>query len=289
MNKKAMALFGLVAAVAVTGFSVSGTYARYVSQIDLTDEARVAKWDFYTTDTKDCTSEIVDGNVTKWTCNRTEKLDLFGSSYTLLGNGEGDVYVKAINSEAIPDNVVAPGTEGFYQVNFGGAMEVRHDFKIKFSADKDIEVYYYKNGDEFEISMDKSKKDATGWKIYSPIVYSINLFEGNNQLKYAEGTLKEVGAALDDWSSSAVYAPGRLGLSLQISWKWNATNTVTSLSPDEVNELDTYLGKNWSKIYDLRDEDGKGNDLGDKAIYTLAVSATQITANGDVNSKPDVD
>ena len=34
----------LLLAVVISGYSVSGTYAKYTSSIDLSDEARVAKW-----------------------------------------------------------------------------------------------------------------------------------------------------------------------------------------------------------------------------------------------------
>ena len=44
MKKKMIALFALFAAVAVTASSVSGTYAKYVTEATGSDEARVAKW-----------------------------------------------------------------------------------------------------------------------------------------------------------------------------------------------------------------------------------------------------
>ena len=50
MKKRTMAVGGLLMAVAMTSYSVAGTYAKYTSKIDLTDDARVAKWDFYAKD-----------------------------------------------------------------------------------------------------------------------------------------------------------------------------------------------------------------------------------------------
>ena len=44
MKKKIAVLGTLLMAVVITGYSVSGTYAKYVSEIDIEDEARVAKW-----------------------------------------------------------------------------------------------------------------------------------------------------------------------------------------------------------------------------------------------------
>ena len=43
--KKMSVLTVLVMLVTLTAYSVSGTYAKYTSKIDMTDEARVAKWE----------------------------------------------------------------------------------------------------------------------------------------------------------------------------------------------------------------------------------------------------
>lgn len=267
MKKKSTILGGLLLAVAVTSYSVAGTYAKYTSSIDLTDEARVAKWDFFAVNSNDCkVVETEEG--TRYTCSRAENLDLFASSYTY--NNDTKLYVKSLDG----DKVVAPGTKGEYQVNFGGAMEVRHDFKAEFGVvdGKEVAVSYNINADGSLTIYDDA---TTGSKVYSPITYTLNLFNGNQTLAYEEGSLADIQKALSDWNNSSAndFAPGRLGVSFRISWKWDTVNNVAGLSEAQVNELDTYIGKNWNKWYP--DSTGE-NDLGDKSIYKLTASATQI-------------
>lgn len=46
MKKKTMVLGGLIAAVAITGYSVAGTYAKYVSSVGLSSgEGSIARWE----------------------------------------------------------------------------------------------------------------------------------------------------------------------------------------------------------------------------------------------------
>ena len=59
-------------------------------------------------------------------------------------------------------------------------------------------------------------------------------------------------------------------MALDISWKWDTTNVVNGLTPDQVDKLDTYIGENFSKW----EADRSG--LTGSAKYTLGVSATQI-------------
>ncbi len=91
--KKMTILAALVAAVTLTAYSVSGTYAKYASDFSDTSTARVAKWG-------------VKGEV--------NKANLFLASYN-----EG-----AVASENGADLVIAPGTEGSYSFVMSGAPEV---------------------------------------------------------------------------------------------------------------------------------------------------------------------
>lgn len=100
-NKKMGILAVLVMLVAVSLNAVGGTYAKYISSYGVTDEARVAKWDF-----------------TKTTSNSA---DLFQSSYT---DADGDTIVASSDAW----KVIAPGTNGFYSYEVTGTAET--NFKV---------------------------------------------------------------------------------------------------------------------------------------------------------------
>lgn len=95
MKKKTMVLGGLIAAVAITGYSVAGTYAKYVSSSSFNNSARVARWNL-----------------------GTNEVRLFTPSY-------GD---KA--TSLLGDNIVAPGTEGAYEFSVAGTSEVKSKFSV---------------------------------------------------------------------------------------------------------------------------------------------------------------
>ena len=71
MKKRTMAVGGLLLAVAMTSYSVAGTYAKYTSKIDLADEARIAKWDLVAAE--NCQRPNEFGG---YTCERVTELDL---------------------------------------------------------------------------------------------------------------------------------------------------------------------------------------------------------------------
>ena len=101
MKKKMMALFALVAAVALTGYSVSGTYAKYTSELTGSDKARVAKWG-------------VGENIS---------LNLFKDSYDNTVNGSGT-------------KVVAPGTTGEYTFTITNGKAPEVDYTIELTVTK---------------------------------------------------------------------------------------------------------------------------------------------------------
>lgn len=112
-NRKALALGGLLMAVAVTAYSVSGTYAKYISKVGGTDTARVAKWSFN---------------------SGAEEIDLFKESYT----GANGKYVQSLGCTGegdakVCDDVVAPGTNGQYtfQLNNNDVTSVVSEVNYK--------------------------------------------------------------------------------------------------------------------------------------------------------------
>ncbi len=63
MKKKTMVLGGLMAAVAITGASVAGTYAKYSSTSTATGEAVVAKWGFKSGSETMVLTSLTDGKM----------------------------------------------------------------------------------------------------------------------------------------------------------------------------------------------------------------------------------
>lgn len=114
-NRKALALGGLLMAVAVTAYSVSGTYAKYISKVGGTDTARVAKWSFN---------------------SGAEEIDLFKESYTTADGGVKFVQSLGCTGEGadkVCDDVVAPGTNGQYtfQLNNSDVTDVVSEVNYK--------------------------------------------------------------------------------------------------------------------------------------------------------------
>ncbi len=103
MKKKFMAVFALVLAVALTSYSVSGTYAKYTSTIESSDSARVAKWGI----------------------GKQMTVDLFSDSY---------------DSDAVKssEKVIAPGTKGVYTfaIKDAGAPEVAYKLDVAIDGDE---------------------------------------------------------------------------------------------------------------------------------------------------------
>ena len=98
----------------ISFYSICGTFAKYTSSIDLTDEARVAVWDF----------------------DITRDVDLFQESYL---DNEG-AYVQSLGGKMgmengeekeILDKVIAPGTSGEYTFRIKGAPETSYRVKIE--------------------------------------------------------------------------------------------------------------------------------------------------------------
>ena len=98
--------------------AISGTFAKYTSASTGKDTARVAKWDIQLEGAQ-MTSE-----------NETFKFDLF----------EDTAY-----SNVAAGGLIAPGTEGSFEINIQNASEVVAQYSIEFTApetDGDIPIIY---------------------------------------------------------------------------------------------------------------------------------------------------
>lgn len=164
--KKKMTVVGVLAlAVAVTASQVGGTYAKYISQYGITDEARVAKWNF----TGEVTSKTVD---------------LFQQSYT----NDNGTYVASSDAA----KVIAPGTSGEYEFAVTGTAETNFKITNKTEIINNVKIL----GDNPATS-----EKETDYVLYDPLRFSVNgtdwmtsdefnteVAKGNGETVYAANT-----------------------------------------------------------------------------------------------------
>ncbi len=215
MKKKMGILGGLVMAAVVTGYSVAGTYAKYISAFDMADEARVAKWSFNDT--------------------ATREVDLFQSSYTYGDNG-----IVVASKDA--DKVVAPGTEGEYVYNIEGTAETNYKVTTNVKIINRIALVadYRKDYNPAE-----PWDDGNAETYYNPIEFS---FDGGATWVKAETPVVEngkfVGFSLEGNVVDGTVYPanyeltGDTAVKGSIKWRW------TFSTSDENDVLDTVLAHN---------------------------------------------
>lgn len=119
---KKMSMFALLlAAVLVTSYSVSGTYAKYTSTYTASDSARVAKWQFSVNDKNMTEEEFV--------------FDLFNTIKDEDGSVEGNI--GAANGT---DTIIAPGTKGSFEIKIANGSEVDAKYGITFSMTESANI-----------------------------------------------------------------------------------------------------------------------------------------------------
>jgi len=141
MNKKKIVVALIVLAMIPMFFSIQGTFAKYRSSIEVTDSARVAKWDV----------------------NVEKSIDLFQDSY-ITG-------VQSLNG----NKVVAPGTEGEYTFTISGAPETNYKLRIDASGEDHIGRIEY----DFDDSCSTTDIKTLAWCIES--TFSIDVVYPANQ------------------------------------------------------------------------------------------------------------
>lgn len=270
-NARKVFLFALALLTVISMGSVSGTYAKYVSQVDLTDEARVAKWQLNVKD--------INGNV----LNDTKKINLFAESYSF----NGKEYVKSLGVDGGPNHVakvVAPGTKGEYQVNLSGAMETRYNIEIKFDELNNNEPVVKYDVDENGVVTINPENGAYE---YRPMKYSVSFWNGFDSKTYfnVTGSLADIKTELAKEENKIEFAPHRMQESITIGWSWDKQNTVVAgaktLAPAEVDKLDTYIGEHWvDKGVSTTDPNYQWSfGSAASAKYQLSIIATQVAEN----------
>ena len=160
MKKKMMVLGGLLMAVAITGYSVSGTYAKYISALDtITDSARVAKFSF----------KLQDKDGADWTDTTTVYL-----------------FITAYNNNAIQsadtDKVIGPGATGEYTFTINGTAETAYTVKIAAEAtDKDGNAINSDLADQIKFTLTKNGTAVSGVEKVSlaTLVAELNKTDGS--------------------------------------------------------------------------------------------------------------
>ena len=201
----------LVVLTLITSCFVDGTFAKYVTENEGMDTARVAKWGVEVTVTG-------DGFKTS-----------YGKDYA-ESNVEGNTVISSTG-----EKVVAPGTKGtFGGVKITGKPEVA--VKIETTADVDLSGWNVAGGGEFYCPLVFNIGDKT----INGLDYSKSTAGGEGSFENAikdaiqKATTKEVEANTD---------LTEIGENITYSWEWpfeNATGDVANQS----DELDTKLGNN---------------------------------------------
>lgn len=127
MRKTRLLAFLLTACLATTCF-LSGTVAKYSTEKSADDSARVARWSF----------TVGSGNDGKDIATEDFVFDLFDTiNDTKLGTNnavevESDVDVNGKEDDA---TVIAPGTQGFFDIVLTNASEVNATYAIAFAVE----------------------------------------------------------------------------------------------------------------------------------------------------------
>ena len=203
--------FLLVSTMATSCF-VGSTFAKYVSEGEGDDSARVAKWGVEVTVTGDG----------------------FKTSY-----GKDDINAKVVGdtviSSSAEEKVVAPGTKGtFGGVKITGTPEVA--VKVETTATVDLSGWNVASDGEFYCPLKFTVGDTTinGLDYSSSTAGGEGSFENDIKTAIQEATTKQLEAGTD---------LSTVGNGITYSWEWPFEES-TGTAVDQNNELDTLLGNN---------------------------------------------
>ena len=212
-NKFLKIASGLLMLVLITCCAVSGTFAKYVTEGEATDTARVAEWGVIVT---------VTGN------------DAFGEKY----NDKIDASGTKVVSNTSGENVVAPGTNGTLgSYTITGTPEVRVEVEVALAITL--------TGWEIMVDTDADGVDDAS-KFYCPLVISdgTNKVDGKSFIGNKDGFIAAI-EALVDKAATEVAANADLSTSypaVELTWAW-AFETGDNASEKAANsEKDTKLG-----------------------------------------------
>lgn len=243
MKKKMTVLGVLLMAVMVSAYSVSGTYAKYVSSVDVTDEARVAKWQLQYTDKDNGLTDVTAATT-------TQEINLFKESYTF----NGKTYAESLSN----GKIVAPGLKGEYTFELGGTFETRFTLGLELVKDNSYNTV--------GLGTNNSQYDPLRFQVETAYKTSawVTYAELNDALEAAfaintNGDLREF--------DPGIYTAANMKEPVTIRWAWayDATDAaIISSTTDCDDEYDTLLGNKASD----------GEDL--EVKLTIKATATQV-------------
>lgn len=243
MKKKMTILGVLLLAVVVTAYSVSGTYAKYTSNSEVTDTARVAQWKL----------------------NDLASIDLFKSSYDNILDGT-EASAWSLND----DKILAPGTSGQYTFNINGVFETNYEIKLEL-LDGSHGLQYEITGDYGNYVYDPIQfklvkvtdvvlgdgEDVTTWTNFDGLKTAL---EGLSKTVYVNGT----NGTIDD--------------TYRIEWKWAFEGDGITQTDEEDTLLGNAIVDALTTIDDLQFDEAY--DAAVKAKEDLSVKLNiKLTAN----------
>ena len=141
----------LLIAVLLTTSVISGTFAKYVTEVSSSDSARVAKWGFNTAS--------------------INFEDLFAASYTNVANGSDDLAI------------IAPGTEGEVSFKFESTLndgpEVAYTFKVDTEGSSCADAIQKNANIQWKL-------DDGEWGTWSALITAIENLDGNKDYGVSE-------------------------------------------------------------------------------------------------------
>lgn len=243
---------GLLLLVLVTTCAIGTTLAKYTTQGDSQDSARVAKWGV--------------------------KLQMQGDSMFLNEYDKGDTGVTVVSKSVTSgdsEKIVAPGTKSSdgttgsstaARFSISGTPEVAVKIEIGFTTYKDIFLkagtYSDPTGADSTFNFDDD---------YYPVVFTLNQVanaDGDyaDPILIASGNLATIAAKLEAYSGT-IYEPGTdLTATFELSWEW-----VFESGNDKA---DTYLGNLIAGSNP--DSLTSGTDYSTQVSYNLTITVTQV-------------
>lgn len=242
----------LLIAVLITACVISGTFAKYVTKTEKTNNARVAKW-----------GVVFEAGS-----------DLFGTTYAT----DDDTYSSAIEFSVVSsDAVVAPGTEGTAAIfALSSAIQPEVSYKVSFDVDTDSSATVFTEW----CYTDETNTAVTSTAIYYPVVFTLSL--GGEEVASSAslsdlkasvascGILYDVGEDKYLVSSDGINYEDYTGTgapSVEINWSWSFEGN---------DQADTFLGNAIVDDADTFEGKTKGTDYNTTVTFKFIAKATQI-------------
>lgn len=157
MKRKKLLVLLLLLVIGVSGVLIAGTYAKYTATISKSSSVAIAKWNFESD-------------------NSTETINI-----DLKNNYDESTLVSTRTVDGVDYKVIAPGTEGSFDINLVNTSDV---------------------GVNFKVSLDSVEHFPTNIKFYKDSNYQTELIPGFSTI------------------TGKIAANDNQGLTIKVYWKW---------------------------------------------------------------------